>query len=128
MSNTRGRPKQSNKIIEVNDIKCEFIISKTDKYENEVSFLKIVDKGYRQKLKQIFEQDCPECKLPLFKTDDDLYMLKVKNKFMPKREFENNELLNCNITFNHYCFNTENDKLLQGYYCKLQVIEDNVNN
>ena len=38
MSNTRGRPKQSNKIIEVNDIKCEFIISKTDKYENEVSF------------------------------------------------------------------------------------------
>ena len=47
---------------------------------------------------------------------------------MPKREFENNELLNCNITFNQYCFNTENDKLLQGYYCKLHVIEDNVNN
>ena len=39
MSN-RGRPKLSNKIIEVNDIRCEFIISKTDNYENEVSFFK----------------------------------------------------------------------------------------
>ena len=125
---TKGRPKSNNKIIEVNNIRCEFIISKTDNYGNEVSYLKIVDKGYKQKLKQIIEQACLECKLPLFRTDDDLYMLKVKNKFMPKREFENNELLNCNITFNQYCFNTENDKLLQGYYSKLQVIEDNVDN
>ena len=47
---------------------------------------------------------------------------------MPKRVFENNELLNCNIICNQYCFNTDNDKLLQGYYAKLQVNEDNVNN
>lgn len=125
---SKGRPKLNTKIIEVNNIRCEFIVSKKDKYENEVSYLKIVDKGYKQKLKQILEQDVNDNKLPIWKNDDDLYMLKVKNKFMPKQEFENNELLNCNISFNQYSFSPENDKTISGYYAKLQVIDDKEEN
>jgi hypothetical protein len=128
MSN-RGRPKASTKIIEVNNIRCEFIVSKTDKYENQVSYIKIVDRGYKQKLKQIIEQDSQDCKIPLFKCDDDLYMLKVKNKFMSsKKDLENNELLICDISFNHYSFTNAEDKVIMGYYAKLRVTEDEEEN
>ena len=57
----------------------------------------------------------------MWKTDEGLYMLKVKKKFMPSREFEQYELLNCALIFKQYCLTTEDDKLIQGYYCKLQT-------
>ena len=45
----RGRPrgkKQSN-IIEIKDLKLEFISSKTDNYNNEISYLKVIDKSFK---------------------------------------------------------------------------------
>ena len=44
----RGRPKKNNNIIEVNNIKLEFIITKTDNYENDISYLKIIDKAFKK--------------------------------------------------------------------------------
>jgi len=37
-------------LIEINDIRCEYITSKEDKYENNISYIKIVD---TKKLKPI---------------------------------------------------------------------------
>ena len=43
------------------------MITKEDKYNNTLSYLKVVDSGFKQKLEPI---------LPLWKTEDGLYMLK----------------------------------------------------
>lgn len=118
---SRGRPRKQNKLIEINDIRCEHIVTKDDNYENKVSYLKIVDSGFKQKLKPILDQQSEDCRLPLFKTDEGLYLLKVKTKFMPKREFEQFELFTCSLMFKQYCFETQENNLLMGYYCQVHT-------
>ena len=77
----RGRPKgtkKQNNVIEINNIKLEFIITKTDNYENDISYLKVIDKQFKSKLQPIVSQMCEDCRLPIWKSDDGFYMLKVK--------------------------------------------------
>jgi hypothetical protein len=121
MSNTRGRPRKTTHRIEIPDIRCEHIVTKEDSYENKISYFKVVDSGFKHKLKPILEHQVEDCKLPLWKTDDGLYMLKCKTKFMPKREFDQNELIIATLIFKQYCFTTDDDKLLQGYYLQVQT-------
>ena len=86
----RGRPRGSTKstnIIEVNNIKLEFIITKTDNYENDISYLKVIDKSFRNKLTPILSQQCDEIRLPIWKSDDGFYMLKVKKKMDARKRF-----------------------------------------
>ena len=42
----RGRPRKSTTVIEVSNIKLEYINTKTDNYENEISYLKVIDKQF----------------------------------------------------------------------------------
>ena len=85
----RGRPRKQTNIIEIKDLKFEFIITKEDDYNNDISYLKVIDKGFRFKLAPILSQKCDDCRLPLWLSDDGIYMLKCKNKWMPEaREFE----------------------------------------
>ena len=74
----RGRPRKATNVIEVNNIKLEYIITKTDNYENEISYLKVIDKQFKTKMQPIVSQTCDECKLPIWKSDDGFYMVKVK--------------------------------------------------
>ena len=126
-----GRPKGSKRqtnIIEIKDLKLEFIISKTDNYNNDISYLKVIDKAFKTKLQPILSQMCDECRLPCWRADDGLYMLKCKNKFMPEKEFENNEIFNADLDFNYYSME-KNEELIQGYYLKINtndVIFDSV--
>ena len=91
-SKSRGRPRKNNNIIEINNINLEFIITKTDNYENDISYLKVIDKQFKSRMQPIVSQTCDECKLPIWKSDDGFYMVKVKQKWMPEREFEHNEI------------------------------------
>ena len=127
----RGRPKgkKQTNIIEIKDLKLEFIISKTDNYNNDISYLKVIDKAFKTKLQPILSQVCEECRIPCWKADDGLYMLKCKNKFMPEKEFENNEIFNADLDFNYYSMSKDDGELLQGYYLKINtndVIFDSV--
>lgn len=122
---TRGRPKKSSKKIEVKGLKTEYLSTKTDKYDNEISYLKVIDN--KKKLEPILSQTCDDCKIPIWKTDDGLYIIKVKKKFMPKQEFEPLDIINVNATFSYYCMEAD-DKLLQGFWVKIELIEDNVDN
>ena len=72
---TRGRPKKNNNIIEIKDLKLEFIITKTDNYNNEVSYLKVIDKAFKNKLQPILSQMCDDVRLPIWKSEDGIYML-----------------------------------------------------
>ena len=121
----RGRPKKNNNIIEVNNIKLEFIITKTDNYENDISYLKIIDKAFKNKLQPILSQVCDDCKVPVWKSDDGFYMLKVKKKWMPEKDFESNEIITADLNFHFYQLAKEDGDLIMGYYVKLSTNDDN---
>ena len=108
-----GRPKKNTKLIEVNDVRVEYITTKEDNYKNKVSYLKVLE---TKKLKPILEQASPEWNLPLWLTDEDSYIVKVKGKFMPKNEYDYHEILNASFEFKQYSFTNDDDKLIQGYY------------
>ena len=74
----RGRPKKekNNNIIEIKDLKLEFITSKVDDYQNEISYIKVIDKSFKSKLQPILSQVCEDCKVPLWRSEDGIYMLK----------------------------------------------------
>ena len=120
----RGRPKKNNNIIEIKDLKLEFIITKTDDYQNEISYIKVVDKAFKSKLQPILSQVCEDCKLPLWKSEDGIYMLKCKNRWMPdEREFQKNEIFVANLNF-HYYNMAKDEALIQGFYLKVSTNDD----
>ena len=124
---SRGRPKgakKNNNIIEIKDLKLEFIITKTDNYNNDISYLKVIDKAFKTKLQPIVSQMCEDCRLPIWKSDDGFYMVKVKNKWMPEREFENNEILTADLNFHFFNMAKDDGELLMGYYIRLSTSED----
>ena len=51
-------------ILVIKNAKLEYITTKTDNYDNEVSYFKIKDKVVEQKLEKY--KDEPEFKLPIF--------------------------------------------------------------
>ena len=117
----RGRPKKNNNIIEIKDLKLEFIITKTDNYNNEISYLKVIDKAFKNKLQPILSQMCDEIHLPIWKSEDGIYMLKSKARWMPEgRVFEKNEIFVADLNF-HYYNMEKNNELIQGYYVKLST-------
>merc|ERR1712078_393299 len=119
MTEKRGRPKLNKNTFDVNDLICEYLSTKTDKYENEVSYYKIIDKNYKNKMSAILSQQCDECKMPFWRTDDNEYILKVKKKYAPKTTIEVNDIVTLNLMFKHYCMENSDDQLLQGYYVKI---------
>ena len=72
-------------------------------------------------MQPIVSQTCDECKLPVWKSDDGFYMVKVKNKWMPERDFENNEIITGDLLFHYFNLAKEDGELLQGYYVKLST-------
>ena len=117
----RGRPRKNNNIIEIKDLELEFIITKTDNYNNDISYLKVIDKAFKSKLQPILSQMCDDCKVPLWKSEDGIYMLKSKARWMPEgRVFEKNEIFVADLNF-HYYNMEKNDELIQGYYLKLST-------
>ena len=64
---------------------------------------------------------CDECRLPIWKSDDGFYMVKVKNKWMSDRDFENNEILTADLNFHYVNLAKDDGELLQGYYLKLST-------
>ena len=66
-------------------------------------------------MKPILAESNGNYKLPLWLTDEDLYIVKVKTKFM-KNEHQPNDLLNGLFEFKQYSFENEENKRIQGYY------------
>ena len=62
MTERRGRPKRNTNTFGVNGLTTEYLSTKTDKYDNEVSYFKIIDKNYKNKMSAILSQQCDECK------------------------------------------------------------------
>ena len=128
MTERRGRPRRNTNTFDVNGLTTEYLSTKTDKYDNEVSYYKIIDKNYKNKMSAILSQQSDECKMPFWKTEDSEYILKVKKKYTPKTTLEVNDIVTLNLMFKHYCMETDGEKLLQGYYVKINSYEDDKEN
>ena len=44
MTEKRGRPKTNKNILDVNGLLTEYIVTRIDKYDNEVSYFKVIDR------------------------------------------------------------------------------------
>jgi len=128
MTEKRGRPKLNKNTFDVNDLLCEYLSTKTDKYDNEVSYYKVRDKNYKNKMSGILKEQCDECKMPFWKTEDHEYILKVKTKYTPKTKLDVNDIVTVNLMFKYYAMQTNDDKLLQGYYAKILSYEEDKEN
>ena len=129
MIEKRGRPKKSTNTFDINGLITEFITTKTDKYDNEISYYKVIDKNYKNKMSGILKEVCEECRMPFWKTEDHEYILKVKtrNTHTPKKKLENNDIVTLNLIFKYYCMEKD-DGLIQGYYAKILSYDDDKEN
>ena len=124
MTEKRGRPKKSTNTFDVNGLLVEYLSTKIDKYDNEISYFKLIDKNYKNKMSAILKEVCDEIKMPFWKTEDHEYILKVKKRHTPKNILDVNDIVTVNMTFKHYCMETNDDKLIQGFYCKINSYDD----
>ena len=124
----RGRPKKEKNTFDVNDLLCEYLTTKVDKYDNEISYYKIVDDTFKIKMKNILKEQCDGCLMPFWKTDDQEIILKVKTKnIIPEKDLKNNDITTLNMTFKYYCMQKD-ESLLQGYFIKITSYEDDKEN
>ena len=128
MTERRGRPRKTTNTFDINGLITEYLSTKTDKYDNEVSYFKLIDKNLKNKMSVILSQQSDECKVPFWKTEDHEYILKVKKRHTPKNILDVNDIVTVNMTFKHYCMETNDDKLIQGFYCKINSFEDDKEN
>ena len=92
----------------IKNCKVEFLTTKTDNYDNDISYFKLVDKHIDQKYSAVIK---PDFKLPWFKTDNQANILKVKPKYITKQEFVKDNTYSVDITFKYYKYNDA-----EGYY------------
>ena len=124
----RGRPKKQTNVFDVNDLLCEYLTTKFDKYNNEISYYKIRDDSVKVKMKSILKEMCEECRMPFWKTEDHEYILKVKTRnIIPDKDLKNNDIVSLNLSFKYYCMEKD-DGLLQGYFAKILSYEEDKEN
>ena len=94
--------------IVLKNCKVDFITTKTDNYDNDMSYFKLVDKNIDTKYFFVIK---PDFKLPWFKTDQQANILKVKTKYLNKKDFVKDTTYLVDITFKYYKYND-----VEGYY------------
>ena len=100
--------------ITINDIEVEYLSTKDNEY-CKMSYFKLLDKN---KLKPIFKKECTDIKMPYWKTDQNDYILKIKDKYVQSKldYVINNDIINISIDFIFYDYQ---EKDIKGYYAKL---------
>jgi len=117
----RGRPKTNTNTITINELIVEYLSTKKDNYDNEVSYFKIVDPAFRAKLKPLSSlNEEGLMKMPIWVTDKTEHILKVKSKFVNNsQDLVKNALHIININFEFYHME-QND--IRGYYAKITKV------
>lgn len=93
------------------NIRVEYITTKLDKYNNEITYFKIKEKNIEHKFKPIMKENY---KLPWFKTEKGHNLLKVKHIYVKIENPPKNKELVVDINFKYYSMDD-----IQGYYISL---------
>ena len=120
----KGRPQKNNNNIIINDINVEYLSTKTDKFDNSVSYFKLIDP--KNKLKPIFDTQVADKDIKLsciWSTDTQDIILKVKEKWINVAD-DLQTLTNytINVDFTAYSLDTDNGNV-RGYYIKIPRIK-----
>ena len=90
-------------LIIVKNVKLEFLTTKTDDYDNEVSYFKMKDKTLEQKMNKYDNEDY---KLPWFKSEKGKNkILKVKCKYIKIKDMSKNDVISVDLTLKYYEMN-----------------------
>jgi len=124
MATKKGRPQKKNNNILINDINVEFLSKKTDKFSNDVVYLKLTDP--KNKLKPIIDMQANDNDIKLsciWTTDTQDVILKVKDKWLNVAD-DLQTLTNyvINADFTAYSMDNENGNM-KGYYIKIPKIK-----
>ena len=126
-ASTRGRPQEKNNVITVHALETEYLSTKKDKFDTEIAYFKIIDSQYRHRLKPLFDVNDKEngtLKLPLWHTNEEDVILKVKSKWINvSDDLIQQELYYLNIDFTSYTLEVDDSTTVQGYYAKISKIK-----
>ena len=120
----RGRPKSNHNTVTINELIVEYLSTKKDNYDNEVSYFKIVDPAFRAKLKPLSSlNEEGLLKMPIWVTDKTEHILKVKSKFVNNsQDLVKNALHIINTHFEFYHMEDVGDGGVKGYYAKITKV------
>jgi hypothetical protein len=118
---TRGRPTKNTNVLVVNDLLVEYLNTKTNTYDSEISYFKIIDTSFRVKLKSLFGlNDDGSLKMPIWITEKQEHILKVKSKFIVNhKDLIERDIFVVNISFEYYNMEQAN---IKGYYAKITKV------
>ena len=107
-----GRPLKTVSDIKINDIQVEYLSSKPDAFNNDISYLKIMSPKLKLKPLLNLNQDL---KVPVWKSDKGEYILKVKDKFTKTlNDLVLKETYNIDLDLVYYDMAGKAD--IKGYY------------
>ena len=117
----RGRPVKNTNVLVVNDLLVEYLNTKTNTYDSEISYFKIIDSAFRVKLKSLFSlNDDGSMKMPIWVTEKQEHILKVKSKFIVNhKDLVEREVFVLNVSFEYYNMEQAN---IKGYYAKITKV------
>ena len=104
------------KTITIKDLEVQFVSKKENNYKTMMYYFKIVDYQARKKLK-LFNTLSDKLIKPIWKTDEDEYLLKVKEAHIEKVAIEKKERFNVEVVLVGY--HDFKEKSIKGYYAKV---------
>ena len=121
---SKGRLQKDNNIVKVNELICEYIITKTNGYGKSIMYFKIMDSSFRSKMKPLYSlNDKGDLKLPLWEAENKEHVLKIGEQWYNKTiELTRGEIYLLDLEFKHYEMETDNGNV-KGYYCKIPNIK-----
>ena len=107
--------------ISIKDLEVQFISQKENNYNNMMYYFKIVDFEAKKKLKLYLKLSDSLIK-PIWKTENDDYLLKVKASCIEKVAIEKRERFNVEVVLVGYSDLKDKTKI-KGYYARVYQYE-----
>ena len=92
----------------IKNMKVEYIITKTDAFDNEMCYFKLKDKNIETKLAALIKDNF---RLPWFKSDKGVNIIKIKNKYNKLKQLHKDETVLVDLVFKYYKMNDS-----EGFY------------
>ena len=87
-------------VLVIKNAKLEYLTTKTDNYDNEVSYFKIKDKSVQSKLEKYSTDDF---RIPTFNSDNGKsQILKAKHKYVKVKSLSKSDVITVELTFKKY--------------------------
>ena len=103
--------------ITIKDLEIQFISNKENNFKTMMYYFKIVDFEAKKKLR-LFNKLSDALSKPIWKTDDDEYLLKVKASCIEKVAIEKKERFNVELVLVGYA-DLKDKETIKGYYARL---------